>query len=335
VRYPKYYFSIILTVLLIEILFSFIPFKVSSDVYYYSAKGQIFTLPTYTTTIGFNTDRIFTSIYRMNNYWYFNGYGFQVQNANMTINTFFDNEQLSFTLTGETGNTSTTNIYTHGTGRPTNVYGSTSWSYNSATDILTITVLHSSTQEITVLWTSTSVSVPNNTLYYGSFNLYLMQNGSVGSQLSNYYVAIQHLNTTAINTTAFINGRCVNEIYTSRFSFRANTNGKMRILTNLNQSVNHVAKVTVNEEETFVANGTLIPFLNNDDIIIYFELGVSTITKAEIYAIIGIIGVGLFCANPVLSYTLSDKAKDKFKFFFILMGIGIISIGLIFSFIYG
>jgi len=157
----------------------------------------------------------------------------------------------------------------------------------------------------------------------------------MGSQLSNYYVAIQYLNSTAINTTATIIGRQVNEVYTSILKFTTNTNGNMRILTNLNETQNHVIEVSVNEEKTLMANQSIFSFLNGDNIIIWFEVSVSTITKAYINAILGLIGIGLFCANPIMSYILTNKAKDKFHFLFILMGIGILSLGLIFSFIYG
>jgi len=143
------------------------------------------------------------------------------------------------------------------------------------------------------------------------------------------------LNVTAINTTASINGRVTRSQYLSTLQFIVNTNGNMRILTNLNQSINHIIKVTVNDEIMFMANNSIFSFLDGDSVTIYFEIGYSTITKSDIYAIIGMIGVGLFCASPILSYILSDKAKDKFKFLFILMGVVIISIGLIFSFIYG
>jgi len=173
------------------------------------------------------------------------------------------------------------------------------------------------------------------TLYSGIFTLYLNKNNSIGSQLREYYVAIEYLNTTAINTTASINGRMVNDVYTSILRFTTNTNGKMRILTNLNETVNYIIRVTVNKEETLMVNQSVFSFINGNKIIIFFEIAYSTITKTLINGIMGLIGVVLFCANPIMSYIFSNKAKDKFHFLFILMGIGIISLGLIFSFIYG
>jgi len=173
------------------------------------------------------------------------------------------------------------------------------------------------------------------TLYSGNFNLYLNENNTVGSQLSNYYVTIQYLNVTPINTTANINGRYSNDIYTSILKFTSNANGNIKILTNLNETQNYRIEVSVNEEETLMANEDIFSFLNGDIIIIFVEVAYSTITKTHINAILGIIGAGLFCANPILSYILTKKAKDKFHFLFVLMGIGILSLGLIFSFIYG
>lgn len=179
------------------------------------------------------------------------------------------------------------------------------------------------------------ISLPTNTLYSGNFNLYLTENDSIGSQLLEYYVAIEYLNVTALNTTANILGRIIIDRHISTLQFTSNTDGKIKILTNLNQSENHILKVKINKEETHKTNGSIFSFLNGDSITVYFEIANPVITESHINAIIGIIGVGLFCANPVLSYILSDKAKDKFKFLFILIGIGIVSIGLIFSFIYG
>ncbi len=180
-----------------------------------------------------------------------------------------------------------------------------------------------------------SNSTSSYTLYSGSFNLYLNQNGSVGSQLLEYYVAIQYLNSTPINTTANIIGKIVNEVYSSKLRFTTNTNGTIQILTNLNQTIHHFIKITIDRENTFASNNSLFSFDNGDNIIIYFEVSNPIWTKEHINAIIGIVGIGLFCANPILSYVLTNKAKDKFHFLFILIGIGLISLGLIFSFIYG
>lgn len=60
--------------------------------------------------------------------------------------------KLSFTLSYGSGQTSTTKVYVGDKGEPKTVNGTTSWSYNSSSNILTITALHSSSTTITVRW---------------------------------------------------------------------------------------------------------------------------------------------------------------------------------------
>ncbi len=57
---------------------------------------------------------------------------------------------LSLSLTYETGHTSTTVVYVGDEGKPTNVSGAISWSYNNKTKIVTIDVFHNSSEEIVV-----------------------------------------------------------------------------------------------------------------------------------------------------------------------------------------
>jgi len=173
-------------------------------------------------------------------------------------------------------------------------------------------------------------------LYSGSFNLYLNQNRAIGSQLLNYYVNIESLDVIAINTTATITGRQKRlDVYESFLTFISNTDGHIRILTNIEESDNQMIRVSINDDDYFTSNNEIFSFSNGDTIQIYFRITDTVLNRTQINAIYGIIGIGLFCANPVLSYILTNKAKDKFHFFFILMAIGIISIGLMFSFIYG
>lgn len=63
----------------------------------------------------------------------------------------FSEDKLTIKLTGETGTTSTT-IYVAEKGEPTSVIGTTSWIYNASSKILTIIVVHSSPEEVEVLW---------------------------------------------------------------------------------------------------------------------------------------------------------------------------------------
>jgi hypothetical protein len=110
-----------------------------------------FGLPAYATYIQFSTEKTFDTIYREDNYWYFNGYGFQVQNANMTITKFFQNNQLIFRLSSTSPNASISKIYVKSYGSPYTIGGTTVWSYTDLDKILTIQTNQSSIT-ITVQW---------------------------------------------------------------------------------------------------------------------------------------------------------------------------------------
>jgi hypothetical protein len=119
-----------------------------------------FGLPTYGTYINFQSEQTFDDIYRANDYWFFDGFGFQVQGANMTITSFFQNYVLTFTLNAPSG-VSTTKIDTHDYGEPSSVSGTTNWTYSQG--ILTIQANHSSIVTITI-----SFEAPE----WNGFNLY-------------------------------------------------------------------------------------------------------------------------------------------------------------------
>lgn len=112
-----------------------------------------FGIPEYSTYINFNSQQTFGAVYREDSYWYFNDYGFQVQNANITISSFFENNHLIFTVSAPSG-TSTSKVYVDNLGHPTSIKGATSYHYDSETKILTLTVSHSSNVEIDVSWSS-------------------------------------------------------------------------------------------------------------------------------------------------------------------------------------
>ena len=112
-----------------------------------------FGLPACKTYINFATPQILRSAYREDNFWYFNGYGFQVQNANITITNFFVNNELNFTVQAPVGTLSTIIIYIKDKGQPETVIGASDWSYDDATKILIITATHtSSTIRISIVW---------------------------------------------------------------------------------------------------------------------------------------------------------------------------------------
>lgn len=77
--------------------------------------------------------------------------------VNATLSALsYTNEQLSFTVT-DTG-TSTTSVYCGTNGEPTAVTGATSSSYDPSTTIETITVTHSSSQEIVLDWSEAELT---------------------------------------------------------------------------------------------------------------------------------------------------------------------------------
>lgn len=99
----------------------------------------------------------------VNDYQYFDGYGFQVQNANMTITNFFSNNKLEFTNTAGTGNISTTEVYVGSKGKPTAVEINNQaysegdkWTWDSLGSIVTVTWIHSSVANIILSWVSSS-----------------------------------------------------------------------------------------------------------------------------------------------------------------------------------
>ena len=143
------------------------------------AQAHTITVPTNTyfgfangCYINFNPTQTFTTIHRINNYWHFNSYAIQVENANMTITKYFTDNTLSFTVNASSGTTSTTRIYAPNKGKPHTITGASSWSYSASTETVTVNVAHSSVAEITVAWIvpeSIIIAIRNN--YYLVFSL--------------------------------------------------------------------------------------------------------------------------------------------------------------------
>lgn len=108
--------------------------------------------------INFNTQQTFDTIKRENNLWYFDGYGFQVQNANATITNWFTNNKLTFTVDAPSETTSVTKVYVGDKGEPAKVDGATSWNYDSSSRICIINVEHSSSKTVTLNWAGAIVA---------------------------------------------------------------------------------------------------------------------------------------------------------------------------------
>lgn len=82
---------------------------------------------------------------------------------------------LTFTLTADSGVTSTTQVYCASRGRPTNVIGVSSWSYSQSTNRVTLNVVHSSPEEVILEWTipeQTRTSILSSIwVYFGLISL--------------------------------------------------------------------------------------------------------------------------------------------------------------------
>jgi len=107
--------------------------------------------------IKFDTQQTFDAVKRKGTYWYFNDYGFQVQNANMTITNFFTNNKLVFVTDAPSGITSTTRIYVGNKGKPYQIVVDGKQypiRYDAATRILTIQISHSSPSKVVVNWST-------------------------------------------------------------------------------------------------------------------------------------------------------------------------------------
>jgi len=73
--------------------------------------------------------------------------------------TSYSNEQLTFTVSASSGQTSTTKIYCGSLQKPESIYGLTStgtWTYDDSAKILTITDTHSSSLTFTVSWSGSA-----------------------------------------------------------------------------------------------------------------------------------------------------------------------------------
>ena len=119
----------------------------SSDVYYYAERGRVFTFPVYNTGLGFDEDKVFSSVYREDSKWHFNDYWFSVQNANMTITKFFEDDKLQFSLSGSETQ-STTQVYLFSLPKPSSVDGCQSWEYGNSL----LTVYARESPDVTVIW---------------------------------------------------------------------------------------------------------------------------------------------------------------------------------------
>ncbi|MEM2261050.1 MAG: hypothetical protein QXK24_01230 [Ignisphaera sp.] len=126
--------------------------------------------------INFASRQTFFSIYRENGMWFFNGYGFRIDDGNMTITQFFTEPKPKTTLFKASISApslilSQTKIYIKDLGSPSLVYvnnqeieasGSyleftqkrdTTWFYDEGDKVVYIKIKHLSTMELEIVWT--------------------------------------------------------------------------------------------------------------------------------------------------------------------------------------
>ena len=106
----------------------------------------------------FQSQQTFTSVYRESDMWYFNDYGLNVENANLTVTKYFDNEELDFTVDAGAGETSTSKIYCANLGEPYKLEGVRDWEYDGSTRIVTVHVDHQSSEDVKIYWGATASS---------------------------------------------------------------------------------------------------------------------------------------------------------------------------------
>ena len=107
------------------------------------------TVPS-TTYFGFNdvylnfgsTQVLSSNPYRVSNTWYFNGYAVNLEGANATLTSYYSNNLLIVALSSTAGNNSAFTIDTGTHGAPVSVEGASSWSYDSASGVLTVLRFH-------------------------------------------------------------------------------------------------------------------------------------------------------------------------------------------------
>lgn len=96
----------------------------------------------------------------------------RVDSANVTVTNLFKDSELDFTVSAPTWTTSTTQIDCGDYGKPYSVSGATSWTYNYASNIATVTVFHMSSRAVTLRWvlpTTFVTTIRNN--YFLAFSL--------------------------------------------------------------------------------------------------------------------------------------------------------------------
>ena len=155
-----------------------------------------FGIPEYSGYISFDEAQTFDEVKRESSYWYFDDYGFQMRNGNMTVtNLFAEHDELEFRVSAASGVTSTSKVVV-GTakGKPHKVFidniehnEGIYWTYDGPSNTLIITWTHASPAVVKVTWKGSGMGLYN-------LHVYVTQGG---------YPASAILNVRGINYTAY------------------------------------------------------------------------------------------------------------------------------------
>lgn len=105
--------------------------------------------------------------------------------ANITITQLFEDDTFTAHIIGADGVTSHTQIYVGNFGRPNQVRGATTWTYDESSQIVTINIFHQSSETITMVWSTSLIGAGGNPLLQ-----YLLNGDFIGFTIACYTTKI-------------------------------------------------------------------------------------------------------------------------------------------------
>lgn len=88
--------------------------------------------------VSFSSSKIFDSVSRESGFWFFNDYGFQIVNGNVSISNYFVGDQLTFSL--DASDSCEVDVYVSSLGEPSTVWvndvESDDYTFNESTTLL-------------------------------------------------------------------------------------------------------------------------------------------------------------------------------------------------------
>ena len=137
----------------VPLVFASIYFNTENVIYRASSGGIIFLEQSYYATQTTFSDGflMFSNFNYGSGTWGSIGFSCETETANMTVNAVQRN-YLKYTVNAPTSTTSITKIYLGNKGSPTNVVGANTLGYSIGAKTLTVSIIHSSPQEIEMEW---------------------------------------------------------------------------------------------------------------------------------------------------------------------------------------